>query len=79
MEYGVKKDCDTCIHFIKVRQWQDGRKGLCRVTDMNIINMKNGNCKYYKPKRYNRKDAEAQGRNLNYEANIKKRCFELCE
>ena len=48
------KNCDSCLYFIKVKQWQDGRKGLCSYTDCNIINMKGGSCRYYKHKKYQR-------------------------
>ena len=51
----LMKNCDTCIYFIKVNQWRDGRKGLCDCTDYNIKNMKGKPCKYYKPKKYKRK------------------------
>jgi len=47
------KNCDTCQYFVKVKEWSDGRKGLCDYTDYNIKNMK-GNCKYYKSKKYKR-------------------------
>jgi len=48
------KNCDTCINFIKVTDWQDGRKGMCNHTDWNIVYMKGKPCKYYKSIKYNR-------------------------
>ena len=49
------KNCDTCIHFIKIKTWHDGRKGICDYTDHNIVDMKGKPCKHYKTKKYDRK------------------------
>jgi len=54
------KNCDTCSYFVKY-QFNDGRKGICRHTDFNIIQMKGGNCKYHKPKKYKRNTNENRG------------------
>jgi len=48
------KNCDTCINFIKVKEWMDKRKGVCNHTDFNIKYMKGKPCPYYKPKKYKR-------------------------
>ena len=48
------KNCDTCINFRKVKEWQDGRKGMCEYTDYNIFYLKGKPCKYYKSKKYER-------------------------
>lgn len=47
------KNCDTCIHFIKIN-FNDRRKGICGHTDYNIGYMKGKSCKYYKSKKYKR-------------------------
>ncbi len=43
------------MNFNKVAYWNDGRKGWCEYTDYNIKQMKGKPCKYYIPKKYNRK------------------------
>ena len=49
------KNCDTCVNFIKIKSWKDGRKGLCEYLDASIDNLKGKDCEYYLSKRYSRK------------------------
>ena len=55
------KNCNTCIYFVKIN-WNDGRKGLCEATDTTPSKMEGKNCKYYKPKKYDRLSTVAQQR-----------------
>lgn len=50
------KNCDSCVNFIKIRTWHDGRKGICDYTDYNIIGMKGKPCPFYRPKKYGKQE-----------------------
>jgi hypothetical protein len=49
------KNCDTCLNFLKIKTWNDKRKGLCEHTDYNICYLKRKPCKHYNPLKYIRK------------------------
>lgn len=51
------RNCDSCINFIKIKNWHSKRKGLCEALDISITNTKkHKSCEYYYPKKYKRKN-----------------------
>lgn len=48
----MSKNCDTCMNFIKINTFRDGRKGICGCMDWNINQMKGKPCPYYKSKKF---------------------------